>query len=124
MSTLRVDNFAPSAGGTSFGIEGVAKALVNYNQTVPTVNGSENLSSVTDNAAGNFTMNLTNAMANTAYAGSGSAADATVTSALSIDSYGTTAVVCLVTADVAGYHAATSEADRTKVSATLTGDLA
>jgi len=60
MSTLRIDNFTPSAGGTSFGIEGIAKAGLNFNHTTPAVRSSDNVASVTDNAAGDLTVNFTN----------------------------------------------------------------
>jgi len=62
MSTLAIDNFQPSAGGTSFGIEGIAKVRWAYDQTTPTVLGSVNVSSITDNAAGDYTPNFTNNM--------------------------------------------------------------
>ena len=60
MSTIAVDNVQPSAGGTSFTLEGVAKALLDYDQTTPVVNNSANVSSVTDNAGGDASPNFTN----------------------------------------------------------------
>jgi hypothetical protein len=33
MSTIRVDNFGPSAGGTTYSARGIAKAWVNFNGT-------------------------------------------------------------------------------------------
>ena len=62
MSTIRVDNFGPSAGGTTFPTFGVAKVSVAYDQTAPQVRSSQNVASVTDNSAGNFTINYTNNM--------------------------------------------------------------
>ena len=63
MSTIAVDNARPSAGGTSYSLtSGVAKALLYYNQIAPTINSSENISSVTDIGTGQFNPNLTNAM--------------------------------------------------------------
>jgi len=69
MSTLKVDNFQPSAGGTSFGIGGVAKAWARY-QTAATfvLDESFNVSSLTDNGAGDATVNFTNDMATATHA--------------------------------------------------------
>jgi hypothetical protein len=50
-------------------IQGSAKAWVNFNGTgTVTIQGSYNVSSITDNAAGNYRVNFTNAMPNTNYA--------------------------------------------------------
>lgn len=49
-------------------IQGSAKAWVNYNGNSQTVRASYNVSSVTRNSAGNYTMNFTTAMANADYA--------------------------------------------------------
>lgn len=48
-----------------------AKAWVNFNQQVPSINASENVSSVTDNAAGNHTVNFSSAFSAATYAVSG-----------------------------------------------------
>ena len=67
MSTIAVDNARPSAGGTSYSLtSGVAKAALYYDQTGPTINSSENISSVTDIGTGLFSPNLTNAMSGSA----------------------------------------------------------
>lgn len=60
MSTIRVDNFAPSAGGTAFGIEGIAKAFAHYNQASDITYDTGNVSSITDVGTGDFDINLTN----------------------------------------------------------------
>jgi hypothetical protein len=61
MSTIAVDNARPSAGGTATSlIDGLPKAAARYNQNGPTVINSQNLSSITDTAAGRFTPNLSN----------------------------------------------------------------
>lgn len=73
MSTIGVDNIAPSAGGTSFTTEGVVKGRLNYNQGTPAVRDSMNVSSVTDNATGDFTVNFTNAFSDGEYAVLGTA---------------------------------------------------
>ena len=68
MSTIRVDNFGPSAGGTTYSARGIAKAWVNFNGTgTPAARDSENLASITDNGTGNYTLNFTSDMANGNY---------------------------------------------------------
>ena len=69
MSTIRVDNFGPSAGGTTYSARGIAKAWVNFNGTgTIAARDSENVSSLTDNGAGDYTVNLTTALADANYA--------------------------------------------------------
>lgn len=46
----------------------VAKAWVNYNQSTPAINDSFNVDSVTDDAAGEWTINYTRNMGNANYA--------------------------------------------------------
>ena len=47
---------------------GIAKAWVNYNGTAGTLTNSFNVSSVTKNATGDYTINFTTAMPNATYA--------------------------------------------------------
>jgi hypothetical protein len=54
---------------------GIAKAWVNFLGASGTVNGSFNVSSVTRNSAGNYTINFTTAMANTYYTVSGAVSE-------------------------------------------------
>ena len=62
MSTIRVDNFGPSAGGTTYSARGIAKAWVNFNGTgTIAARDSENVSSLTDNGTGDYTVNFSNA---------------------------------------------------------------
>ena len=68
MSTIRVDNFGPSAGGTTYSARGIGKAWVTYNQVTPAVEDSENVSSVTDISGGHYEVFLTNNMSNANYA--------------------------------------------------------
>lgn len=69
MSTIRVDNFGPSAGGTSYSARGISKAWVNFNgQGTIAARDSENVSSLTDNGTGIYTVNISNAMVNADYA--------------------------------------------------------
>jgi hypothetical protein len=57
LSTIRVDNFGPSAGGTTYSARGIAKAWVNFNGTgTIAARDSENVSSLTDNGTGDYTL--------------------------------------------------------------------
>lgn len=68
MSTIRVDNFGPSAGGTTYSARGIAKAWVNFNGTgTIATRDSENVSSLTDNATGQYYINITSNMADANY---------------------------------------------------------
>jgi len=75
MSTLRVNTVTDSAGSGNpdVGIDtsGIAKAWVNFNGggTVA-IRGSFNVSSITDNGTGDYTVNFTTAMIDSSYAAS------------------------------------------------------
>ena len=59
MSTIRVDNFGPSSGGTTYSARGIAKAWVNFDGSgTIAARDSENLSSLTDNGTGDYTVNF------------------------------------------------------------------
>lgn len=73
MSTLRTNNIANVAGTQSTDvlnvINGSAKAWVNFNGTgTVTIRASHNVTSITDNGTGDYTVNFTNAMASINYA--------------------------------------------------------
>ena len=82
---------------TQNGMTGIPKAWVNFNGIgTPSIRGSFNISSITDNGLGDYTLNFTTAMPNTNYVVSGSAryADSSVAGAMrvvSICSVGTLA---------------------------------
>ena len=60
MSTIRVDNFGPSAGGTTYSARGIAKAWVNFNGTgTVSIRNSLNTSSMTDLGTGRYGQNFT-----------------------------------------------------------------
>jgi len=64
MSTLRVTTLATQAGVEVY----TAKAWVNFNGTgTVAIRASGNVSSITDNGTGDYTVNLTNAMADANY---------------------------------------------------------
>mgnify|MGYP001096644624 CR=1 FL=1 len=69
MSTIAVDNARPSAGGTSYSLtDGVAKAWVNFNGTgTIAARDSYNVSGLTDNGTGDYTISFSNSMANVDY---------------------------------------------------------
>ena len=70
MSTIKVDNLQTTGGAGLY----LAKAWVNFNGSgTVAIRDSGNVSSVTDNATGRYTANLTSAMANSNYKVSGSA---------------------------------------------------
>ena len=70
MSELRANTISDAAGTGPVTLTGqsAAKAWVNYDQVTPSLDGSYNASSVTDNGTGNSTVNFTNDMANATYA--------------------------------------------------------
>lgn len=83
MSTLKVDNLLNAAGNQSpISVPGAAKAWVDFNgktgtlnQSNVTIRGSYNVSSVTDNGTGDYTVNFSNNMTDTNYCVSGTVAD-------------------------------------------------
>ena len=73
MSTIRTNTLSNVAGTQSTAIEnainGSAKAWVNFNGTgTVAIRASFNVTSITDNATGQYTVNFTTAMPNTNYA--------------------------------------------------------
>lgn len=72
MSTLRLTTIANQTGSSSVPsqtvISGTAKAWVNFNGTgTVAIRASFNVSSITDNGTGYYTMNFTNALADENY---------------------------------------------------------
>jgi hypothetical protein len=68
MSTLRVTTVTNPSGGQPT-IDGLAKAWVNFNGTgTVAIRASLNVSSITDNGTGDYTVNFTNALADADYA--------------------------------------------------------
>ena len=67
--TLSTLNDSSGVLATQNGMSGIAKAWVQFNGvTTATINGSFNVSSVTRNSTGNYTVTFTNAMKNANYA--------------------------------------------------------
>jgi hypothetical protein len=72
MSTLRLTTISNQTGSSSVPsetvINGSAKAWVNFDGTgTVAIRGSFNVSSITDNGTGDYTVNFTNALANANY---------------------------------------------------------
>lgn len=69
MSTLRVDTIQNAAGNDSpISVPGTAKAWVNFNGTgTVAIRDSYNVSSITDNTTGDYTVNFTTAMPDANY---------------------------------------------------------
>lgn len=72
---LTIDSLKTSSGvlATQNGINGIAKAWVQFVGSNGSINGAFNVSSVTRNSTGDYTLNFTTAMVNTNYAWSVSA---------------------------------------------------
>lgn len=69
MSTLRVNTLQNAAGTGQPAMSGAAKAWVNFNGTgTVAIRASFNVTSITDNGTGDYTVNFTNAMADANYA--------------------------------------------------------
>ena len=73
MSTLRVNNITDTSGGsTNLTVPNTAKAWVNFNGTgAVAIRASFNVSSITDNGTGDYTVNFTAALADADYAPAG-----------------------------------------------------
>jgi len=84
MSTLVAQTISNGTVSTSSAnvIQGSAKAWANWNGTNGTLNGSYNVSSVTRNGTGDYTVNFTNALANANYSALLTGGTATTDSAL------------------------------------------
>ena len=68
MSILRVDNFGPSAGGTTYSAGGVAKAWVNFDGTgTVAIRDSENVASLTDSGSGKYLISFSSTFSATDY---------------------------------------------------------
>lgn len=79
MSTIRTDTLTNAAGTKSVPVatvvDGSAKAWVNFNGTgTVAIRASFNVSSITDNGVGDYTVNFTTAMADANYSMSANAA--------------------------------------------------
>lgn len=61
MSLIRVDKLQPNSSTVPFDLNyGVSKTLISFNMSNLTIPSSTNISSLTDNSTGTFTLNLVN----------------------------------------------------------------
>ena len=117
MSELRADTITASDGTSPVTLtkQSAAKAWVNFNGTgTIAARDSLNLSSLTDNGTGNYTLNYTNSMSNDNYAkadGGGHWTEQSTTDSTA-------------TASMLTYSSAASLADYTNVTFMTVGDLA
>ena len=78
MSTLKVTNIQATGETASRAVSGVAAAWVNFDGTgTVVIRGSQNVSSLTDNATGDYLCGATSAMADQNYSASGAVAGGT-----------------------------------------------
>ena len=72
MSTIVISNIKATGETASRAVSGVAAAWVNFNGTgTVAVRDSENVSSLTDNATGKYSVNVSNSFSAIEYTGSG-----------------------------------------------------
>jgi len=97
MSTLRCTNLQDTSGGNSLTTaqiyNGAAKAWVNFDGTgTVAIRASYNVSSITDNGTGDYTVNFTTALADANYsvAGAGRYADFSIAGAMRVVSIAST----------------------------------
>ena len=80
MSTLRVNTIQNSGGTGSPEINGLARAWVNFNGTgTVAIRGSNNVTSITDNGTGDYSVNFTTAITDSNYAVAGITSGQTTT---------------------------------------------
>lgn len=90
--TLTISTLSDGTNSTSATncIQGSSKAWVSYDNAVGAIRGSYNVSSVTKNGTGIFTINFTNALADTNYSWVGNVVTSTGSFGMSLMGYGTT----------------------------------
>jgi hypothetical protein len=120
---LTIDTLKASSGvlATQNGMTGIAKAWVNFDGTgTPAIRGSFNVSSITDNGTGNYTVNFTTAMPNANYSAYSSAGSGGNVAGVSLCSYATTPTT--TTLSIATLNSSVSAlADFTNVSVAVLG---
>ena len=67
MSTLKVTNIQATGETASRAVSGVAAAWVKFNGSTAAVTDDVNIASITDNAAGDFTVNMSSSFATANY---------------------------------------------------------
>ena len=95
--TLTIDTLKASSGvlATQNGMTGIAKAWVNFEGSTGVISSSYNVSSVSINGTGQYTINFTTALPNGNYAFSGSSVRTGSTIILTVGPNGTTTTTAL-----------------------------
>ena len=108
MSTLRVNSLLNAAGTATPAIDGLAKAWVSFNGTgTVAIREQFNVSSITDNGTGDYTVNFTTEMPDNNYAISTSYG--TTAGSIALNSPLTTSV------DIRTYSSADAAVDRSSI---------
>jgi hypothetical protein len=124
MSLIRVDNFGPSAGGTTYSARGIAKAWVNFDgRDTFGIRDSGNVTSITDRGTGLYTLNYTSNMSGSSYSSVGSCAD-TVTDPSARNRMFTPSVLSSSSSNANTYTTSSVAIDVNLVCASIHGDLA
>ena len=71
MSTIVISNIKATGETASRAVSGVAAAWADFDQNVPTLNNSLNVSSATDTSSGLYTVNYSSSFNSTSYAMTG-----------------------------------------------------
>ena len=125
MSTIRVDNFGPSAGGTTYSARGIAKAWVNFNGTgTIAARDSENVSSLTDNGTGDYSLAITNAMAASDYSVTATTCIESGESDVRVVSLNLNRAFNTTSFSLKTMYNTSTASDRSQVHANVDGDLA
>jgi hypothetical protein len=126
MSTLKVTNIQATGETASRAVSGVAAAWVNFNGTgTIAARDSVNVSSLTDDATGNYDVNFTSSFANSNYSGPYACGYGTATSNNDVHpSSGFTAANTSSFSNVGIINGARSVVDVGYIAGTFTGDLA
>jgi hypothetical protein len=117
MSVVRADSVGPSAGGTTRAlVRGTAAAWVNFDGTgTIAARDSENVSSLTDNATGDYTVNFSNAFG---------AGDYSVAMSGGANVFPTIGGTLATSIKIENFSLAGSPADNAQISFSGHGDLA
>ena len=128
MSTLKTSNIQDTSGNNNSTPEeigkGRAKAWINFNgENTPTARESYNVSSITDNATGNYTLNFTNAMSSADFAYTFAVGDGNHSSATRTLSYMASTTTSLqILAEYAGGSSSANNIDEPNICVVVFGD--
>ena len=130
MSTLKTSNIQDTSGSNNSTPEeigkGRAKAWINFDGTLSTIGTgreSYNISNVTDNATGNYTINFTNAMSSANFAYTFAIGDGNHTSATRTLSYMSSTTTSLqILSENAGGSNSAANIDEPQICVVIFGD--